>query len=813
MSLEGLQFGRYQLLRIVGSGGMGEIYLAEDPGIHRQVAIKVIRTEAETAADVASNHAQLSQREAKAVASLDHPSILPLYDYGEQQLQGATYTYMVMPYREDGSLADWMRQQMLRDSLTAQDVAHIVQQAAAALQYAHDHQVIHLDVKPSNFLLRYNGDKTQTPDVLLTDFGIARLSTLTSSMSQSVRGTPAYMAPELWEGRSFPATDQYALAAMTYELLTGRPPFQGNPMQLMYAHVNTIPQPPSSLNPHLTPAIDAILLCGLAKKPEERFPSVAAFASVLQQALWNISPLTPMGNISATATLATNVPSTPHIENLQAALAISEEEARAGSRRDLTLPGGKRISVTIPSGARDGQVIHLNDVQQSIADGSPLQVSLKLSVVSASRTNLPSFHDEGMTIAGQVVPLNPGFPTFANTRPPSITTDEQSTVLQSPQQTPLPASNPQPFDAQPTLLAANTASAMSTVPMTPALRSTGTINIPQETRRPAMLRVVLLGLFVLFFIASSVGLYYYFTSANRSSTAQGGPNGSGSGNIVQATATNGQTPTQTGVSPTATKGHTGVTPTATTGNGILPGITPTATPTHAPTATPTHAPTATPSPTPTATATPSPTATTPPSPTVVLTLSPASFTAANSCSYSANHGWMCFTTLSNTSTSSTINWVASNTGSPSISFSPASGSLAPGANVPVNVFVGGQTICPANATFVFTDTASSQDAVSAPWSCGNPTLTANPTKLSFAACPAVTGGWQCTITLSDDVGGANWSASSTVNATFSPASGTAYPSGPSTVTVTIPGSTSNCTPGTLSFVGAGNTVTVSWPCA
>src|SRR6266581_3658495 len=301
MSLEGQQLGRYRLLRLIGSGGMGEVYLAQDPGINRQVAIKVVRTEVAAYSGTSTgtlsgagmlsgvgtlsgagtlgpkDAARLFQREAKAIAMLDHPGILPLYDYGEQSMNEVILTYLVMPYREEGSLANWL-QKGGSTLLSVQNVEQMLQQAAAALQYAHDHQVVHQDVKPSNFLIRTSRENPKRPDLLLTDFGIAKLSMLTTRASQIIRGTPTYMAPEQWEGRPVPATDQYALAEMLYELLSGRPPFRGTPMQMMYAHVNTQPQAPSTLNPRLSTVIDSVVLRGLAKKPEERFPSIIAFA-------------------------------------------------------------------------------------------------------------------------------------------------------------------------------------------------------------------------------------------------------------------------------------------------------------------------------------------------------------------------------------------------------------------------------------------------------------------------------------------------------------------------------------------------------
>src|SRR6266852_4202230 len=199
MAIEKLQDGRYQYLRLLGSGGMGQVYLMQDTRVSRQVAIKVIRSEGAPYPDnpTAGDAARLFQREAKAIAALEHPNILPLYDFGEETHEDITVSYMVMPYCQDGSLAGWLRQGSSA-MLTPQDIVRLVEQAADALQYAHDHQVIHLDVKPSNFLLRSNRKNPSRPTLLLADFGIARNSATAASSSRTIRGTPTTMAPEQW---------------------------------------------------------------------------------------------------------------------------------------------------------------------------------------------------------------------------------------------------------------------------------------------------------------------------------------------------------------------------------------------------------------------------------------------------------------------------------------------------------------------------------------------------------------------------------------------------------------------------------------
>lgn len=295
MLLEELQNGRYRHLRILGSGGMGEVYLMEDTRVSRKVAIKVTRTENSLYFDYERNQevARLFQREAKAIATLEHPNILPLYDFGDEVHDGTTITYMVMPFCAKGSLANWLKQQDNAARLSPQDIAHLVEQAADALQYAHEQHIVHLDVKPSNFLLRGNKKNPMRPILLLADFGIARSVTTVSSASRTIRGTPTSMAPEQWGGAPTPATDQYALAVMTYEMLVGRPPFVGTMEQLMYRHFTADAPAPSRFNPQLSPALDAVLLRALLKKPEERFDSITDFAGAFAEATKDL-PATPV---------------------------------------------------------------------------------------------------------------------------------------------------------------------------------------------------------------------------------------------------------------------------------------------------------------------------------------------------------------------------------------------------------------------------------------------------------------------------------------------------------------------------------------
>ncbi len=430
MDIQELQDGRYHLLHLLGSGGMGQVYLMQDTRVSRQVAIKVIRSESASypGSSTAADATRLFQREARAVAALEHPNILHLYDFGEERREDATITYMVMPYCPDGSLEGWLGLRTNR-ILPPHDVAHLLEQAAEALQFAHDHEVIHLDVKPSNFLLRSNKKNPDQPLLLLADFGIARNYTTVASSSRTIRGTPTSMAPEQWSSSPVFATDQYALAVMAYEMLAGRPPFVGSMEQLMYQHFNAPPPPPSAFNPRLPAVIDAVVLRALAKKPEDRYPSIAEFAAAFAGAVKQVPGETSLGQRPGGSS---------SIEHY-ATLSVSKSEANAGISRMVTLPGGQQVTVLVPSGAQDGQVIRLPG-----STDQPAEVLLTIAI-QPSKTSPPA-RDTGSAAQSPGTPqislqspvgaaVNPYSPTISTSAP-----DIQSPVMPLSPPTSRPAS-------------------------------------------------------------------------------------------------------------------------------------------------------------------------------------------------------------------------------------------------------------------------------------------------------------------------------------------------------------------------------------
>jgi len=305
MSAEQQQIGPYRLQQRLGYGSLGEVYLVTDTRNNRQNALKLLRASATTSAQ----EVRFFEGEAKTISQFNHPHILPLLDYGETTLDGAHVPYVVTPFCPDGTLVAWLRQNSNAGIVPPQDAAAIVQQGAEALQYAHNYGIVHQDVKPSNFFIR--SLTAGVPDLWVGDFGLGQITRDEGDASQAVRGTPAYIAPEQWAGQPVPATDQYALAVMAYQMLTGQSPFQGSREQLKYAHNNLWPSPPSTLNSALPHEVDGVLLRALAKSPGERFSSITAFANALQQVLPASASAPPPGQAPVVLPFANNVSNDP----------------------------------------------------------------------------------------------------------------------------------------------------------------------------------------------------------------------------------------------------------------------------------------------------------------------------------------------------------------------------------------------------------------------------------------------------------------------------------------------------------------------
>ncbi|MET9219208.1 Stk1 family PASTA domain-containing Ser/Thr kinase [Streptomyces sp. NPDC088197] len=269
--------GRYELGSVLGRGGMAEVYLAHDTRLGRTVAVKTLRV------DLARDPSFQARfrREAQSAASLNHPSIVAVYDTGEDYVDGVSIPYIVMEYVDGSTLRELLHSgRKLLPERAMEMTVGILQ----ALEYSHRAGIVHRDIKPANVML------TRTGQVKVMDFGIARAmgdSGMTMTQTAAVIGTAQYLSPEQAKGEQVDArSDLYSTGCLLYELLTVRPPFVGDsPVAVAYQHVREEPQPPSVYDPEVTPAMDAIVLKALTKDPNYRYQSADEMRADIEAAL------------------------------------------------------------------------------------------------------------------------------------------------------------------------------------------------------------------------------------------------------------------------------------------------------------------------------------------------------------------------------------------------------------------------------------------------------------------------------------------------------------------------------------------------
>lgn len=260
--------GRYLILHRLGTGGMADVWLAEDQHLQREVALKVLhRHFAQDQQFVAR-----FQREAEAAAALQHPNIVSVYDRGA--VDGANY--IAMQYVQGSTL-----KALIERGLTPEQAVPLVRQVLEAARAAHRRGIVHRDLKPQNVIVDAEGK------ALVTDFGIARAGVSEITQTGSVMGTPHYLSPEQAQGYEVTSvSDLYSIGVILYEALTGRVPFEGeSAVAVAMKQVSQTPQLPSSINPRVSPALDAVVMRALAKEPGERFQNADAFIAALDQAM------------------------------------------------------------------------------------------------------------------------------------------------------------------------------------------------------------------------------------------------------------------------------------------------------------------------------------------------------------------------------------------------------------------------------------------------------------------------------------------------------------------------------------------------
>lgn len=328
-------FGRFRILRPLGKGGMGTVYLAHDPQLDRHIALKIPKVGTEPNGSIV----QRFYREAQAAGNLRHPCICPVYDVG--QIDGVHY--LALAYIEGQTLS-----QTLRDGgpLPPARAAEIIRQVALALEVAHRAGIVHRDLKPANIMLDTHGQP------VVMDFGLARrehAGDAPLTLAGDIMGTPAYMSPEQVRGETVgPAGDIYSLGATLYELLTGRAPFTGSHVTAVLSGVLTRPPVrPRDHRAELPAALCDICMKTLEKLPQDRFASATEFAEALRT--WNLEPVAAPAAAAADAAAKARVAPDSAVQTLPTPAVASVNRVRLRNRSAATLPAPP---VAVPAPAR-----------------------------------------------------------------------------------------------------------------------------------------------------------------------------------------------------------------------------------------------------------------------------------------------------------------------------------------------------------------------------------------------------------------------------------------------------------------------------
>ncbi len=362
--LTGRVLGTCTLEKLIGRGGMGVVYLAQQVRPVRRVAVKVLLPNTLTSSEVYKQFLARFQREANLIAQLEHVNIMPIYEYGEQD----GLAFLVMPYLTGGSLRDLLTR---RGALSFPETLNYFEQAASALDYAHAHSVIHRDLKPANFLLHADGR------LVLADFGIARImqdssSTIGSTLTGTgmFLGTPDYMAPEMARGEHIDhGADIYELGIVLYQMLSGDVPFKGDtPLVVAVKHMQEPLPSLHQLNPTIPPAVDAVVQQATAKRREDRFFSVLEFAQAFRAAItspyyppesnaWNVPNLSQPQQIVLPPILQRyDTPPGQDIKNKMPEPPVSVWSRRDSPTPDAGTPSPKYLAA--PYGTRDDTPKH-----------------------------------------------------------------------------------------------------------------------------------------------------------------------------------------------------------------------------------------------------------------------------------------------------------------------------------------------------------------------------------------------------------------------------------------------------------------------
>lgn len=448
--MTGQKFGPYQILEEIGRGGMAAVYRAHDTATDEFVALKLVAPHLSKD----PNFERRFQREAEVLRKLQHPHIIPVLDYGE----AGGYAYLVMPLLQVGTLTDRLR----AGPLDPREGARLIEQISDALQYAHDHGVVHRDVKPSNVLLDEQGN------ALLSDFGMARLREPGVSLTGSMLvGTPAYISPEQARGeKATYRSDQYSLGIVLYELTTGKLPFEAeSPIAVALKHINEPLPAARQASPNVPKLVERVILKATAKDPRHRFASVAAMNLAFQDALKH--------SLDPTLTPAPKIELPPPV---QSTLALSQDQAEPSRLRIyLTRAAGLALAMflVLPAFGLARALGIAPGMERGLGDLSPVQMAQLNGTLQAMSTELAGTQADLMPAdqiqtavaatllagagAGTPVPpteaqaAQPGDPTTVALTPistslpsfgPGATPNATASASATPQSSALPLENP-----------------------------------------------------------------------------------------------------------------------------------------------------------------------------------------------------------------------------------------------------------------------------------------------------------------------------------------------------------------------------------
>ena len=443
--LLGTRLGSYQVIEAIGAGGMARIYKGAHTELKRYAAIKVVNWGLQEDPEFTERF----RREAQAIATLRHPNIVQIYDFGKY----ASGYFMVMEFIDGNDLAFLLRQHRHKQTLLPKEqIVQVVKDVAAALDYAHNQGVIHRDVKPSNVMINQDGQS------ILTDFGLVMLQTSQSQATLgSTFGTPHYVAPEqaISSAAAVTASDIYSLGVILYELVTGQLPFDDeSPLSVALKHVSEVPTPPKVINSELSPDVEAVILKALAKQPVDRFASTGEMAAALDVAWSGLVTDDSEAQKSSVPVLPVGVPPAAEVPN-------------------ITLPNAAAIA-PLPTPADTGQT------------GGPEFSSL------GKKFSSPGWWLLGVAVLIGVI-IGGGFFIFvgnsdlANVTPASPTSSVDAAAFVPPVPTPTSTSTPTP---SPTSTATDTPAPPTNTPSpTPTATLTPT-NTPEPTATPSSTHTV-----------------------------------------------------------------------------------------------------------------------------------------------------------------------------------------------------------------------------------------------------------------------------------------------------------------------------------